>query len=176
MSTSRQESPFLVVFADLTRFGAQSQRLRDVELADTLDEYYRLVADAVTTAGGRPVKFIGDAALAVFPETGVDPGVSAVLDLKSAVDRLMATRGWDCRLVVKAHFGTVVAGPFGPRGSERFDVIGKTVNTAATLDASGVTLSVTAFRKLGPALRQRFKKHTPPITYIRREDSHHTVR
>ncbi len=38
------------------------------------------------------------------------------------------------------------------------------------LEARGVALSVTAFRKLGPALRQRFEKHTPPITYIRLED------
>ena len=44
------------------------------------------------------------------------------------------------------------------------------VNTAARLDASGVTLSVEAFRKLGPELRTRFKKHTLPITYIRSED------
>ena len=27
-----------------------------------------------------------------------------------------------------------------------------------------------ASRKLGPALRRRFKKHTPPVTYIRLED------
>ena len=38
------------------------------------------------------------------------------------------------------------------------------------LDATGVTLTVNAFRKLGPALRRRFKKHTPPVTYIRLED------
>jgi hypothetical protein len=51
-------------------------------------------------------------------------------------------------------------------------VIGKAVNTAAALDASGVTLSVAAFRKLGPELRRRFKKHTPPVSYIRSEDPH----
>ena len=67
-------------------------------------------------------------------------------------------------------FGTVVAGPFGRDGDKRYDVIGKTVNVAATLDATGVALSVAAFRKLGPALRRRFKKHTPPVTYIRLED------
>ena len=44
------------------------------------------------------------------------------------------------------------------------------MNVAATLDATGVALSVAAFRKLGPELRRRFKKHTPPVTYIRLED------
>jgi class 3 adenylate cyclase len=82
----------------------------------------------------------------------------------------MAQRGWECRLMVKAHFGTVVTGPFGAAGDKRHDVIGKAVNVAAALDATGVALSVAAFRKLGPGLRRRFKKHTPPVTYIRVED------
>jgi hypothetical protein len=40
------------------------------------------------------------------------------------------------------------------------------------LDSTGVALSVEAFRKLSPDMRRRFKKHTPPITYIRTEDPH----
>ena len=128
------------------------------------------MASLVERAGGRVVKFIGDAALLVFPEDAVDRGVEGLLQLKDTVDDLMQERGWDCRLAVKAHFGTTVAGPFGAAGAKRFDVIGKAVNTAATLDSTGVTLSVAAFRKLGPELRRRFHKHTPPITYIRMED------
>jgi class 3 adenylate cyclase len=108
--------------------------------------------------------------LVVFDEAHVDLGVEALLALKDAVDAAMARRGWECRLVVKAHFGTVISGPFGEAGDKRYDVIGKTVNTAAALEGRGVALSVSAFRKLGPALRRRFKKHTPPITYIRLED------
>lgn len=82
----------------------------------------------------------------------------------------MARRGWECRLTAKAHFGTAVAGPFGSAHAKRHDVIGKAVNTAIALEATGVTLSVSAFRKLSPAVRRRFKKHTPPVTYIRVED------
>src|SRR5207237_10013877 len=113
---------------------------------------------------------IGDAALLVFPEDAVDRGVEGLLQLKDTVDDLMQERGWDCRLAVKAHFGTTVAGPFGAAGAKRFDVIGKAVNTAASLDSTGVTLSVEAFRKLSPDMRTRFKKHTPPITYLRNDD------
>ncbi len=170
MPEARQESPLLIVFIDLTRYAVQSQRVSDDALADTLDEYYRRVAAVVEKAGGRVVKFIGDAALVVFPDDGVDRGVQALLELKPSIDQFMDSRGWECRLTAKAHFGTVVAGAFGPSGAQRFDVIGKAVNTAASLDASGVTLSVSAFRKLGSELRRQFKKHTPPITYIRGED------
>ena len=170
MAEARPEVPLLIAFVDLTRYAAQSQRVPDGELADTIDTYYECVASTVERGGGRVVKFIGDAALIVFTEDAVDRGVEALLALKDAVDRLMETRRWDCRLLVKAHFGTTVAGPFGAAGAKRFDVIGKAVNTAATLESTGVTLSVAAFRKLGPEIRRRFRKHTPPIVYIRTED------
>jgi adenylate cyclase len=170
MPEHRLEVPLLVAFIDLTRFGAQSQRVSDIDLAETLDTYYERVAVAIEAGGGRLVKFVGDGALAVFGEADVDRGVQALLDLKDSIDELMDTRGWECRLAVKVHFGSAVAGPFGPADAKRFDVIGKTVNTAVTLDSTGVALSVTAFRKLGSELRRRFKKHTPPITYIRHED------
>ena len=172
MAAKRSEVPLLVSFIDLTRFFAQSQRVNDVELADTLDAFYGHVTQAVEEAGGVLVKFMGDAALIVFEEERIERGVTMLLDLKGSVDALMAERGWECRLVVKAHFGPVIAGQFGEAASQRYDVAGKTVNTAAALDAAGVTLSVTAFRKLGRNLRVRFKKHTAPVTYIRTEDSH----
>jgi len=59
----------------------------------------------------------------------------------------------------------------GPANDKRFDVIGRAVNITAVLPSGGVTLSAEAFRKLSPALRQEFKKHTPPITYIAADDS-----
>jgi class 3 adenylate cyclase len=170
MPEIRFETPQLIVFVDLTRFAAQSQRVDDVEIAATLDAFYEQVGALVQGAGGRVVKCMGDAVLIAFDEAHVDPGVESLLSLKDAVDQSMAQRGWACRLVVKAHFGTVVTGPFGRDGDKRYDVIGKTVNVAAAMDARGVALSVAAFRKLGPALRRRFKKHTPPVTYIRLED------
>jgi class 3 adenylate cyclase len=170
MPEIRSETPLLVVFVDLTRFGAQSQRVDDVELADTIDAYYEQVGASVQAAGGRVVKFVGDGVLIAFAEDHVDRGVEMLLALKEAVDRSMAQRGWECRLIAKAHFGTAIAGPFGLAADKHHDVIGKTVNTAAMLDSTGVTLSVAAFRKLSPALRRRFKKHTPPVTYIRIED------
>ena len=171
MADTRAEVPLLIAFADLTRFAAQTQRTDDVELAETIDAYYEHVGAAVQAGGGTVVKFLGDAALVAFPESGVDRGVEALLALKESVDDLMARRGWGCRLAVKAHFGTAVAGPFGAAGAKRPDLIGRAVNIAATLEARGVTLSAEAFRKLGPGVRARFKKHTPPITYIRIEDA-----
>ena len=169
-TTRRTRTSVLIVFLDLTRFAAQSQRVEDDELASTLDDYYERIASAVRVAGGRTVKFIGDAALLVFPEAHVNDGVKLLLSLKPAVDRFFTDRGWECRMNAKVHFGDVMAGEFGPEDDRRFDVIGRAVNTTAVLQSQGITLSVDAFRQLGPELRQAFKKHTPPITYIRLDD------
>jgi class 3 adenylate cyclase len=162
----------LVAFTDFTRFAAQAERLQDSEVAGVMDGYYELAGEVVAHGGGRVVKFIGDATLAVFPEGAIDRGVLALLDLKDAADRLMIERGWESRLRVKGHFGPVIAGSFGMSAEKRYDVLGKTVNVTARLEASGVALSVEAFRQLGPDVRKRFKKHTPPVTYIRVEDPH----
>jgi class 3 adenylate cyclase len=166
------EVSLLVAFTDFTRFAAQAERLDDAEIARLMDSYYELAGATLAAGGGRVVKFIGDATLAVFPPEDVDRGVLALLELKNAADRLMADHGWESRLTVKVHFGSVVAGSFGVRSDKRYDVLGKTVNVTARLATSGVALSAEAFRKLGPDTRRRFKKHTPPITYIRQEDSH----
>ncbi|MEX2154643.1 MAG: adenylate/guanylate cyclase domain-containing protein [Gemmatimonadaceae bacterium] len=170
ITAPRAPKHFLIVFTDLTRFKDQSLRVEHTELADTLDALYERTAVAVQAAGGTLVKFIGDATLAVFPESAVDSAVRMLLELKPDIDDFMSARGWMCRLTIKAHYGEVIAGEFGPQGSKRFDVIGRAVNTTAMLQSQGITLSAEAFRKLTPELRQQFKKYTPPITYIRAED------
>jgi class 3 adenylate cyclase len=170
--SERAEVDLLVAFIDVMGFAQQSTRVADDEIADVIDGYYQLVAAQVSAAGGRAVKFMGDGALVVFAAGDTDRGVEALLAVKQLVDRYLEDRGWPCRVTVKAHVGTAIAGPYGPPDDRRFDVIGKAVNTTAMLDAAGVALSVEAFRKLSPALRQRFKKHTWPVTYIRVEDPH----
>ncbi|HEY8175015.1 MAG TPA: adenylate/guanylate cyclase domain-containing protein [Gemmatimonadaceae bacterium] len=156
----------LIAFLDFTEFKVQSLRVKDIEIAETLDAVYALVARAVDAAGGNVVKFIGDAALVVFPEKAVDAGVRALLELKPSLDRFMSDRNWDCRLHVRVHFGEVIAGQFGPEGDKRFDVIGRNVNAAAMLKPNGITLSAEAFRKLSPKLRKSFKEHAPEVTYV----------
>ena len=167
------EVSLLVAFTSFNRYTAQVDRLDDVVVARVMDAYYQLAASAIRNTGGRVVKFVGDATLAVFPPDQADRAILGLLELKDAADGFMAERGWDCRLVVKVHFGPVAAGEFGARADRRYDVLGKTVNVAARLEASaGVALSAEAFRRLGREARARFKKHTPPITYIRQEDAH----
>lgn len=167
--SARTEKALLIVFADLTRFMVNSRVTPDPTLAELLDGYYRHAEAAVAAVGGRMVKFMGDAFLAVWPEERAAAGVAALPGLKRDIDAWWAAKDWDSRVVVKAHFGRVIAGPFGVAG--HFDVIGNEVNVAATLPARTVSLSAEAFRCLENGARKPFKKHTPPVVYIPVDDS-----
>lgn len=170
MATKRRTStPLLIVFLDFTRFSAQSLRVDDSEIAETLDAYYEQVAEAIASADGTIVKFIGDATMIVFSEDKVDAAIRKLMEVRVAADRFMADRGWECRLHAKAHFGNAIAGEFGAKGNKRFDVFGRAVNAAAMLKTNGFTLSAEAFQKLSPELRRHFKEHAPS-TYIHVDD------
>lgn len=67
-------------------------------------------------------------------------------------------------MILKAHFGRAVIGPFGT--AARFDVIGNEANVAATLPARPVSLSAEAFRCLESGKRKALRKHTAPVVYI----------
>jgi class 3 adenylate cyclase len=153
--TSRVETPLLIAFLDLSHFNHESERRDDAAIADTIDAYYGIVSQAIDSADGRVVKFIGDAALAVFPEAAADGGVRALLDLKPKVERFLADRGWDCHLSAKVHFGTAIAGDFGPTSDRRFDVIGRAVNHTAMLRGSEFTLSDEALRRVSDETRRQ---------------------
>jgi class 3 adenylate cyclase len=166
--SSRVEQAVLILFADLTRFMVNSRSTPDAALAELLDGYYRYAEGLVEAADGRVVKFMGDAFLAVWPEARAGHGVEALSGLKRDIDAWWAAKGWDSRVVLKAHFGRAIIGPFG--ADARLDVIGNEVNVAATLPARTVSLSTEAFRRLENGRRGGFKKHTAPVVYIPVDD------
>ena len=153
----RETTSVLIVFLDLSRFKFEAARREDAEIAAALNAFYRLVAREAAAGGGRVVKFIGDAALVVFPESAIDAAARTLRHLRRSVDEFFIELGWGCRFSARAHFGPVVAGEFGPPGDERFDIIGRAVNKTAMIQANGVTLSHAAWRRLSPEGRSRFQ-------------------
>jgi adenylate cyclase len=154
-----------VSFFDLSRMSEWAGSNEDTRVVGFLQAFYALSAKRIESAGGRVVKFLGDAGLAVFPKEAAEDVIFALCGLASEVRELAATYGLDTYLNVNVHVGPVLAGSFGPPGAERYDVLGKTVNIAARLGRRGVTLSAQAFRCLGEEARQRFDKITPPVSY-----------
>ncbi|HIJ64344.1 MAG TPA: adenylate/guanylate cyclase domain-containing protein [Candidatus Hydrogenedentes bacterium] len=154
-----------VVFFDLSRFAEWSSPNEDAHIASFLQRLYGLAAERIEANGGRIVKFMGDAGLAVFPEESAEDTIFAICAFAQEARECARKFGLDTYVNVNIHVGPVLAGSFGPPGAERFDVIGKTVNIAARLGRRGITLSPQAFRCLSPEGRKRFEKVTRPITY-----------
>ncbi|HEX7221925.1 MAG TPA: adenylate cyclase regulatory domain-containing protein, partial [Candidatus Limnocylindrales bacterium] len=65
-----------VGFADMTGFTAMSQAATSAELARTLDAFEVVATNAVHGAGGRVVKFIGDAVMFVHPAPDAAVGIA----------------------------------------------------------------------------------------------------
>ena len=171
-----EEQELVVAFFDLTGFLRFSRAHTAVEVFSWLDSYYEFVGDLVSEAGGRVVKFMGDAGLLVYPAEGADGAVVNLFHLKNVGDRWLAEHEASCRQIIKAHVGPVICGPLGTRTEKRFDVISETVNTTAILSSHGIAITPTLFRRLGASSRKLFKKHTPPVRYIPVEESHQDER
>jgi class 3 adenylate cyclase len=162
---------FLIGFTDLRAFLRVARELEtSSKLFAFLDELAERMEAVVSESSGRILKYIGDAALIIFPGDNADPGIRTLLELKSAVDDHITSKGFDSRLAVAAHFGEATAGPFGPE--KRLDIFGESVNRAAVPprneQRSEFTITPEAFRKLEPETRKYFRKHTPPIVYVTR--------
>lgn len=149
-----------------------ASKLPEEEVFRFLSDYYEFVGETIVPAGGEVIKFMGDAALLLFPEEKVDVGVRALLKLQADSDDFVQRYNVSCRHHVRAHFGPVIVGELGTRDAKRKDIVGATVNTVFMMKPSDFSLTPEAFRSLQPETRRLFKKHTPPITYISLSASH----
>jgi class 3 adenylate cyclase len=154
-----------VAFFDLSRMAEWASSEQDENVAGFFQAFYALAAERIEPAGGRIVKFMGDAGLCVFEPGSAEEVIFALCDFAQQARQAARGFGLDAYLNVNVHVGPVLSGSFGAPGAGRFDVIGKTVNIAARLGRRGVTLSAQAFRCLGPDARKRFAKNAPPVTY-----------
>lgn len=162
------ELEVLVGFFDLTGFMRLAQKPEPVELLQLMAGYFEFSQNIIETGGGWLVKTIGDAGLVAFPAEHADDGVHTMLRLKEQGDAWLAARGLRSEAVVKLHVGTVACGMVAGRR----DIYGHAINLVAVMDSTGFAMSAQAFRKLSPATRKLFKKHTPPVSYIPIEAAH----
>ena len=116
----------VVMLTDLRGFTAMTAEADEPELLATLDRYFETVADAVQSAGGEVLKFIGDGVLSVFP---AEQAANAVAAARAA----LAVDGPPFTAVLAA--GPVAYGNIGARERLDFTVIGGAVNLASRIEA-----------------------------------------
>jgi len=158
------ERELLVTFYDLTRYMLHCKETPDRVVLEQMAGFFALTGEIIERRGGILVKAIGDAGLVAFPAEETDKGVRTLLAVRDEGEAWLEEHGVPSRIPFKSHVGPVAFGPVGAPGRERFDIYGKTVNTAALLDSKGLAMTPQVFRRLESDTRKLFKKHTPPVT------------
>jgi adenylate cyclase len=126
--TRPTEYSMVLVLADISGFSKTGRALNGRETFDMLNEFYELVGNVVENAGGKVVKFIGDAAFIVFPAAQAPEAVVALEHLQDLAQTIWAHHDGVCEIRIIAHAGTVTCGPAGTAGNKQFDVFGPPVN------------------------------------------------
>ena len=158
------ETKLVLLAADLAGYTRAATHEDALAIAGFLDPWYRACADVLRARGGRIVKYMGDAVLAVFPEDRALDAVEAATELRA---RLHAQRGsWRVELGVNLHVAIVAAGEVGPDDDRRYDVLGSGVNHLFRMGAgAGIRISEPVYRQLPNERRGVWSKHRPPAMY-----------
>ncbi|RDH76230.1 adenylate/guanylate cyclase domain-containing protein [Mycolicibacterium moriokaense] len=131
MSGDVQEAAIL--FIDLTGSTELAARHPPQRVAEVLNDFFRIVVDAVNDRDGMINKFQGDAALAVFgaPLRSEGAASSALATARTLGEQLRKLPVVDFGIGVSA--GPVFAGNIGAENRYEYTVIGDPVNEAARL-------------------------------------------
>jgi class 3 adenylate cyclase len=122
-----------ILFIDLAGSTQLPANRTPQEVADVLNDFFRIVVAAVDERGGLINKFQGDAALAVFgaPITTVGAADAALSTARALAANLRTLPVVDFGIGVSA--GAVFAGNIGAENRYEYTVIGDPVNEAARL-------------------------------------------
>lgn len=171
MATAPDEQRFpsttlVILVADIAGYARVFRTRSDAEVAAFLDRFYRACEVTTTELGGRIIKFMGDAVLAVFHPSHVGGAVAAAVTLQRVVKRLAEDVGLELDLGASVHLGAAVEGEFGSGSSRRRDVVGRTVNQTFLMGRGpGIRISEPVFRRLPSSERSPWTKNRPPVLY-----------
>nr|WP_102142152.1 adenylate/guanylate cyclase domain-containing protein [Mycobacterium sp. QGD 101] len=151
-----------ILFIDLVGSTALAQSRAPQEVADVLNEFFRIVVSAVDEHQGLINKFQGDAALAVFgvPLRTTDAAAAALATARSLAGQLQQLPTVDFGIGVSA--GRIFAGNIGAENRYEYTVIGDPVNEAARLadlaktSERRILCSAAAVDRADPAERERW--------------------
>lgn len=129
-----QERNIAVLFVDLVGSTQLAATIPASEVVSLLNEFFRVVVDAVNRHGGFVNKFQGDAALAIFgaPIEHPDASGAALAAARELHDELIRVLG-ATEFGIGVSAGRAIAGHIGAQARFEYTVIGDPVNEAARL-------------------------------------------
>ena len=173
----------VVWFSDLRESTALSQSMPRDEYLTYLNRYFHCVAGAVMEKGGEVLRFIGDAALAIFPigssshwsnATGAAEACGrAIAAAQLAAQRIAADNDAHpvrppIRYGIGLHLGQVTYGNIGVPERLEFTVIGSAANTAARVESMTKTLGRNVV--ISAAFAESYSGNLAPLGKFRLKD------
>jgi adenylate cyclase len=140
-----KEREIAVLFADIRGFTQLSEHRLPYDVVFLLNRYFRAMGEAVSQAGGRVDKFIGDGVMALFgldgdPATACRQAVEAAIAMSANLEQLNRLMAHDLseplRIGIGIHVGPTIVGEMGFAGAQAMTAIGDTVNTASRLESA----------------------------------------
>ncbi len=143
--SSGREKIVTVMFADLRDFTKTSESRLPFDVVYLINQFSKVMGQAVEDNDGRIDKFLGDGFMALF---GVDeaPGKSAhnammaagamIEELNKLNENLAGDLTEPLRMGIGIHTGSVILGSMGYGHARGLTAIGDTVNTASRLEAA----------------------------------------
>jgi adenylate cyclase len=139
-----EELEIAVLFADLRGFTRLSENRLPYDVVFLLNRYFASMGMAITGAGGRLDKFIGDGVMALFgvddgAEAGCRNAIRAARRMSEELNTLNGLLTHDLKEPLKIgigiHFGHAIVGQMGYGAATQITAIGDTVNTASRLES-----------------------------------------
>lgn len=159
-----EEIRAVIWFCDLRDSTVLADSMSRAEFLRLLNEFFECVLGPVLEHKGEVLRFIGDAALAIFPvgenpADACDRALAAALEALARMEKANASRARPLRFGIGLHLGDVLYGNIGTPSRIEFTVIGAAANEAARIEAlckdleTPLIASEAVARHLSPPLR-----------------------
>jgi adenylate cyclase len=129
----------VVAFFDIRGFTRLSAERGADEVVNLVNHAFDALDRTIVPAGGEILKFIGDAALVVFPVDHAGRScadiLAVLLDALDAITVATAAAGCPLAVGVGVHVGSVLYGNVGSEARHDFTVMGPAVNLASRLES-----------------------------------------
>ena len=126
-----------VFFSDIRDFTSLSEQLTPAQNFSFLNSYLQEVTPIIRTHGGFVDKYIGDAIMALFPQSALD-ALRAAIELQKRVERYNLGRraaGYlPIRIGIGMHHGPLILGTIGEEERMQTTVISDAVNVASRIE------------------------------------------
>jgi len=146
-----QDIHAVIWFCDLRDSTPLADSMSRRDFLQLLNDYFECVLGPVMERGGEVLRFIGDAALAIFP-VGENPAAACARALQAAQDAMAQMQKLNAkrsqagapalRFGIGLHLGDVMYGNIGTPARIEFTVIGAAANEAARIESLCKVLKV----------------------------------